>query len=116
MPDVKRIRPIWGEFADQNIDLPVADADQAIADGWAFDPYDETPREPVPILTDGERAAMEEHSKKAIAKLRGEEYFEPQTEPHSSKKGAKGKALTADDEDDDGKYQTRDSKRSSKEK
>jgi hypothetical protein len=111
MADTKRIRPIWGEFADQNIDLPVADADQAIADGWAFDPYAETPREPVPILTDGERQMMEEHSKKAIAKLRGEEYYEPQSKP-----GAKKKALTADDEDDGGTYQTRESKRSTKEK
>lgn len=115
MADTKLIRPIWGEFADQNIELPVADADQAIADGWAFDPHDEAPREPVPILTDGERAAMEEHSKKAIAKLRGEDYFEPQTESQS-KRGAKNKALTSDDEDEGGKYQTRGGKSTTKEK
>jgi hypothetical protein len=102
MADTKIIRPIWGEFADQNIELEVADADQAISDGWAFDPHAETPRELPPILTDGQRAYMEECSKKAIAKLRGEDYFEPQ----SSKRGAKDKALTAE-EDSGGTYQTR---------
>jgi hypothetical protein len=107
MADTKIIRPIWGEFADQNIELPVADADNAIEEGWAFDPHAETPRELPPILTDGERAYMEECSKKAIAKLRGEDYFEPQTEPQA--KGAKDKALKAD-EDSGAKYQTRDSK------
>ena len=112
MADTKIIRPIWGEFADQNIELPVADADNAIEEGWAFDPHAETPRELPPILTDGERAYMEECSKKAIAKLRGEDYFEPQ----SSKRGGK-KALTSDDDDDSGAtYQTRESKRSTKEK
>jgi hypothetical protein len=109
MADTKRIRPVWGEFADQDIDLPEADADQAIADGWAFDPYAETPRELPPILTDGERAAMEELSKKAIAKLRGEEYYEPQ-----AKRGAKDKALTPDE--GGGTYQTRGSKSTTKEK
>jgi hypothetical protein len=110
MADTKRIRPIWGEFKDQNIDLPVADADQAIADGWAFDPHDEAPREQPPILTDEERLQMEELSAIAMNKARGLPIAEP------SKKGAKDKALTADD-DSGAKYQTKSgSKSTAKEK
>ena len=101
----KIVRPIWGEFKDQNIYLDDLDADQAITDGWAFDPYSEASREPVPILTDGERALMEEHSKKAIAKLRGEDYFEPQSASKESK-ASKTKELKPD-EDSGGSYQTR---------
>ena len=103
--ETKRIRPIWGEFRDQNIDLPIADADQAIADGWAVDPYAETPRELPPLLTDEERLQMEEKSAIAIAKARGENIVEPT-------KRTKDKALTA--EEGGATYQTRGTKSKAK--
>ena len=102
--ETKRIRPIWGEFADQDIDLPAADADLAISDGWAFDPYAETPREPPPLLTDEERLQMEELSAIAIAKARGEDHLEPQSK--------RGKTNKTDDEG--ATYQTRGGRRAAK--
>ena len=54
---------------------------------------------------------MEELSKKAIAKLRGEDYFEPQKEA----KGSKTKDLKPD-EDSGGTYQTRGSTSKAKSK
>jgi hypothetical protein len=104
--ELKRIRPIWGEFADRDIDLPTADADQAIADGWAFDPHSEEPRELPPILTEEERQGMLDLSAAAMRKARGEPDPappEPEVDPPVTHR--KSRALTSEEES--GSYQTR---------
>lgn len=98
MPDeTKRVRATLGEFAGREIDMPAADADQAISDGWAVDPFappPETPEEPM-SAEDQEKAV--EASSKAIEKLRAG------GEPEKEAKGKKA----ATPEPETGGYKTR---------
>lgn len=64
----KRIEALLGPYAGSHLDLPAGDADQAIADGWARDPYAPPSAKPAAIDTGKALAAAE----KAIRKLRGE--------------------------------------------
>jgi hypothetical protein len=63
-----------GPYAGQRLTVPAADAKQAIADGWARDPFApaEEPKE-VKEVTDEDRAKVAEAAEKAARKLRGEE-------------------------------------------
>jgi hypothetical protein len=83
-----------GPYAGQRLTVPAADAKQAIADGWARDPFApaEEPKEPKEVkeVTDEDRARVAEAAEKAARKLRGEE------EPDNGKKTKETKSLEAD--------------------
>lgn len=83
--ETKRIEALYGPFAGGQIDIPAGDAEQAIADGWARDPY-ATPdpkAEPKEWTQEG-HDAMIKAAEKAARKIRGE------AEPKAAKE-AKGK-------------------------
>ena len=61
-----------GPYAGQRLTVPAADAKQAIADGWARDPFATEPEEPKD-MTDDDRAKVAEAADKAAKKLRGED-------------------------------------------
>lgn len=70
MPDDKKmIEPLMGPYAGQRIEVDAADAEQAIADGWAKDPFAPPSDKPAPEI-DQEKAAAA--AAKAARKLRGE--------------------------------------------
>lgn len=82
MPDAtKRIRATHGPYAGQNLDVAAADADQAITDGWAIDPFAAVdPNAPPPEFNQEKHDAMLVAAQKAARKLRGE--HEPGTDPN----------------------------------
>lgn len=83
------IEGIIGEYAGKRLTVSAADAKQAIADGWAKDPFGE-PAE-AKEMTDEDRARVMEAAGKAARKLRGEE------EPKKPAKNAEeDKSLEAD--------------------
>lgn len=63
-----------GSYAGQRLTLSKHDADAAISDGWAIDPFKpvEPDKEPKQ-LSEEERAHVLEKAEHAVAKLRGEE-------------------------------------------
>lgn len=73
--ETKRIQVTLGPYRGQQLDVPAEDADQAIADGWATDPFAPPPQEgEEPIaMTDDDRMAAIEAAEKAARKLRGED-------------------------------------------
>jgi hypothetical protein len=75
-----------GPYAGARLTVTAAEAKQAIADGWARDPFAES-EEPMKELTDEQRLKIAEAAEKAARKLRGEE------EPGN---GKKAKSLEAD--------------------
>lgn len=85
--ETKRIEALFGPYAGGHIDLPTADANQAIADGWARDPYAEPDPDAKPIeWTDELHASVNAAAAKAARKIRGEP--EPEGEDASAKAGA----------------------------
>src|SRR5262245_52536878 len=86
--ETKEIEGTVGPYAGQRLTLPAADADAAIADGWARDPFAplDPNAEPPKLLTDEERQKVLEAANKAASKLRGEE---PADEPPKPKPAAK---------------------------
>lgn len=76
MPDEnKTIEATAGPYKGQRLTMPAADADQAIADGWARDPFAPAPGpddKPAKEPTDEERQAVMDKAEKAAKKLRGE--------------------------------------------
>lgn len=73
--ETKRIEALYGPYAGSQIDIPTADADQAIADGWARDPF-APPAEPSDEPVEYDREAHEkaiEAAEKAARKFRGED-------------------------------------------
>jgi hypothetical protein len=82
-----------GPYAGKRLTVPAADAKQAIADGWARDPFApaEEPKEPKEAkeVTDEDRAKVAEAAEKAARKLRGEE-------DQNDKKSKETKSLEAD--------------------
>ena len=99
MPDeteTKRVQATHGEFAGQLLDLPTADAEQAISDGWAVDPF--APADPD---AEPEEFDQDKHDKanvaaaKAARKLRGEKEEETATgEAKPAKRGRPPKSDT----------------------
>jgi hypothetical protein len=78
-----------GPYAGQRLQVDPATAKQAIADGWARDPFAEVgePKE----MIDEDRAKVAEAANKAARKLRGED------EPDTGRKAKETKTLEADD-------------------
>ena len=74
MPDeTKRIQANYGPFAGQQIDLPTEDADAAIADGWASDPFAPVdPKAEPPEFNQERHDAILVAAEKAGRKIRGE--------------------------------------------
>lgn len=70
------IEAVIGPYRGQRLTMPKAEAQQAIADKWAIDPFappskeDEVPKKP---MTDEERAEIIAKAEAGLAKLRGEE-------------------------------------------
>lgn len=75
MPDeTKRIEGLHGPYAGKHIDLPSADADAAISEGWARDPYAAIdPSKPQPEFNAEKYDAMLVNAEKAARKIRGED-------------------------------------------
>ena len=72
--ETKRVEALYGPYAGTQIDIPAADADAAIADGWARDPF-ATPdpkAKPVEWTQEAHDKAMVA-AEKAARKLRGED-------------------------------------------
>jgi hypothetical protein len=78
--ETKQIMPMLGPYAGQRISVPIADADKALADGWASDPF---AAEPAPLreLTPDEHFEATKEAELYARKWRGEEVPEagPQT-------------------------------------
>ena len=61
-----------GPYRGQRLTMPAADAEEAIAAGWARDPFAPPSDEPAPLPTQEETHAMLKAAEKAARKLRGE--------------------------------------------
>lgn len=75
--EIKQVEVLLGPYSGQRLNMPAADADQAVSDGWARDPFAPPVEpakgaEPKPPPTDEERAATLAKADKALRKLRGE--------------------------------------------
>lgn len=113
MTEPKRIEALYGPFAGQQIDLPAADADQAISDGWARDPFARPSDKPVDPLTQEKLDAAIVAAEKAARKLRGE----PEPKKKAAGKPAEKEATrtsTADTQEGGG-YKTRTTRSDTKE-
>ena len=82
--ETKRIEALYGPYRGQHLDLPAADADQAIKDGWARDPYAE-PSAEVQALDPEKQEKATAAAEKAARKLRGEDE-PPAAEPAAEEK------------------------------
>lgn len=109
MPDeTKRIEATLGPYAGSHLDLPSADAEQAIADGWARDPYAAPdPNAGTPAFDQEKHDKTMVAAEKAARKLRGEP--EPEEHEKARKSAAKNETRTSSMEaDTTGKgYETR---------
>jgi len=93
--ETKRVEALFGPFAGSQMDIATADADAAIADGWARDPFapPPDPNEPQKEFSAEDHAKVIEAAEKAARKIRGED----QEDELKAKKGAKkGKDTNAD--------------------
>jgi hypothetical protein len=86
------IEGLHGPYAGQRLTVSAADAKQAIADGWARDPFAEP--EDAKEMTDEERAKVIAAAEKAGRKLRGEP--EEDNGNKEKKPAAKDKSMEAD--------------------
>lgn len=86
--ELKRIQPTHGPYTGSQIDLPTADAEAAISDGWAIDPF-----APVDPNATPKEFSQDDHDKaiaaaeKAARKIRGE--VDPDDNPGHKKAEAK---------------------------
>ncbi len=69
--ETKRIEAIYGPHAGRFIDVPTADAEAAISDGWARDPY--APVDPDAKPKEIDQAKATEAAHKAARKFSGED-------------------------------------------
>jgi hypothetical protein len=92
--ETKVIEATAGPYAGQRLTVPAADADAAIKDGWAIDPFAavDPDAEPPPAQTEEERMKTSEAAAKAARKLRGED----DAEKADKKPASKEKSLEAD--------------------
>lgn len=81
----KTIEAIYGPYAGQRLLMQAADADQAIADGWARDPFAKPSDEPAKELSGEDVSKIQEKAEKAARKLRGEEPKEESEEKSKDK-------------------------------
>jgi hypothetical protein len=88
----RQIEATLGPYRGQRLTVPTADADRAIADGWATDPF-APPVEPKE-QTEEERASAIEAAEKAARKLRGEE--EGEAKPKAKGPKSETRAMEAD--------------------
>lgn len=72
MDETKQVEATAGPYAGQRLTMPVDEAEQAITDGWARDPFAPPTDEPPKEQTDEERADVVKKAEKAARKLRGE--------------------------------------------
>lgn len=101
MPEEKLIELIFGPYRDQRVSIAADEADKAIAEGWARDPFAPPDEMTKQSLSDKELVEMWELAEKAARRWRGERSAKPQL--------AEKRALEAE-EGEEG-YQTRDVKR-----
>lgn len=101
--ETKRIQPTHGVYANTHIDIPTADAEAAIADGWAIDPYAEV--DPNPRAEPKEFSA-EDHANATAAADRYTRKLRGEPEPDEAKPAKKAEAKSSDASGDAG-YQTR---------
>jgi hypothetical protein len=78
MTDTKRIQATLGPYRGQNLDVPADVADQAIADGWAVDPFappltDEETEKVRAMQSEDKTTKAAEAAEAAAKKLRGED-------------------------------------------
>jgi hypothetical protein len=112
--ETKRVEAIAGPWAGRQIDLPSADADQAIADGWARDPF----APPADPNAEPEEFDQEKHdtmtaaAEKAARKIRGEK--EPDEAGEKIDKANETRSLEADKPATTAGYQTRSASRTTK--
>lgn len=99
MSETRTIEALVGPFRHSIITLPKADADKAIKDGWARDPFN--PFEPV---ADVDHAKALEAAETAAVKIRGGDEPEAKAKPAAKEE----KASEAKPADDKGSYTTRD--------
>ena len=72
--ETKRIEAIAGPYKGQRLDVPAADANRAIKDGWARDPFEPVDPDAAPPEFDQDKHdKMMVAAEKAARKLRGEE-------------------------------------------
>ena len=110
MSELKRVQATHGPYRGTQIDLPVADAEQAIADGWAIDPFAPVdPNAEPPEFDQDKQDKAEAAAEAAARKLRGEEDAET-SKPKSGKTAKK-----ADDDETTTSALTSSSRRRSKE-
>jgi hypothetical protein len=98
--ETKVIEAIAGPYKGQRLTLPTADADQAIDDGWAKDPFEPVDPDAEPPEFDQEaNDAMIVAAEKAARKMRGEEDEDAKGKKAKAAKddaAAKDKAMEAD--------------------
>jgi hypothetical protein len=91
----KTIEATLGPYAGQRLTMSAADADAAIADGWARDPFEQHDPDAQPKeMTDEERQKALDAAEKAIHKLRGDEEAEGEADKPKEKPKAKPKPPT----------------------
>jgi len=71
---------IYGPYRDQHIQMPEADAAQAIADGWAIDPYAPPHDPPFDVTVQANADHVYEAAHAGAAKLRSGEAESPASE------------------------------------
>lgn len=90
----KQVLVTHGAYAGQRLTMPAGDADSAVRDGWAVDPFaaplSDEERAKRPLETDEERAKRAEAADKAGRKLRGED--EDASRPGRAKSADEGGA------------------------
>lgn len=72
--ETKRIEATHGPYRGTQLDLPTADAEQAIKDGWARDPFAAIDPNAEPVEFDQDKHdKAEAAAEKAVRKMRGED-------------------------------------------
>lgn len=107
---MKHVEALYGPYAGGIISLEDKDADKAIEDGWARDPYDPKNAAPVDLSERTQTVDTEKATKAAeeyAAKLRGEEPKKARRTTSETRAATAGQSAN---------YQTRDSKPESKSK
>lgn len=99
--EMKRIEALYGPYAGTQIDIPTADADAAIADGWARDPF----ATPDPNAEPKEWS-QEAHDKAMIAAEKAARKFRGEEEDVKAKKGVDKKKDSDVKTDDDRQDET----------
>lgn len=76
---------LYGPYRNQRIAMPDEDADQAVADGWAFNPFLPRPDPPYDLTVQANADLVFEAARAGAAKLRGDPSVDPSKMKESSK-------------------------------